>query len=277
MSRIDPRVAGATESGAVRGAVALMAAIDAKTARAGAAEHHAPVDRAAADPSIAPPANSTSPPIGPLNSALIPVHGGDGPGGLQAALPGANVPQPQPSTTAADDATAALLSRGMAAVFQQRGGSLTLRMIPESLGPVRIRMNLDSGAVNVRLEAATPAARALLADNLAMLRGSLEAKGLTVESLTVQALPTGSAHSVALAHAPALAHANATDPTGLNPTGSDQDAGGAGSRGHGRPQDRDGGAGPGADSEQGGAQMLASEEDDGAFLGRLRLTLSAVG
>jgi len=151
-----------------------------------------------------------------------------------------------------------------------------MRLIPDSLGPVRIHMAMESGAVAVRLEAATPAARALLADNLAMLRGSLEARGLMVESLTVQSLPMSSAHPAAPAHALATTHANVPDAQGLTPSGADHDAGGTGSRGRGRPQDRDGGADPSSGSRHGGAETPA-EEDAAVFLGRLRMSLSAVG
>lgn len=100
------------------------------------------------------------------------------------------------------DAPAAV-ARGLSAAVLQKGGSLTLKLTPESLGQVRIDMTLDRGSVAVRLEATSVAAHDLLESSMAALRSTLEAKGLSVDRLTVQMAP--GAHAAAAASTPSTA------------------------------------------------------------------------
>lgn len=84
------------------------------------------------------------------------------------------------------------VARGLAAAAAQKGGSITMRLIPETLGQVRIQMDLVQGSVSVRIETSGAAAQGLLNQNLAMLRQSLESKGLAVNRISVDlAPPTG--------------------------------------------------------------------------------------
>lgn len=78
--------------------------------------------------------------------------------------------------------------KGLATVLRHRGGTVTIRLTPESLGPVRIRLDVGEGRVTAKFEAATDGARRLLEANLDGLRASLEARGLTVERLDIGAL-----------------------------------------------------------------------------------------
>jgi len=89
-------------------------------------------------------------------------------------------------------AVAASVSRGLAAAVQQRGGSLKIRLTPATLGEVRIELDLNQGRVSVDLHASTDIAQDALAKNIAMLRSSLESKGLSVERITVQLTPSTS-------------------------------------------------------------------------------------
>jgi flagellar hook-length control protein FliK len=73
---------------------------------------------------------------------------------------------------------------------QQRGGSLTIRLSPESLGHVRVDLEMSQGRVNAALHASTERAQEAMVKSITMLRSSLESKGLTVERLTVQLAPT---------------------------------------------------------------------------------------
>ena len=166
---------------------------------------------------------------------------------------------------------ARLVARGLAAAVAQKGGTVHVRLIPESLGEVRIQMRLDAGAVSVRIDAANPAAHGLLTEHLAALRSSLEATGLTVERLAVNYAPTA-------AHAPASPSTSANPPqhgnTDANPWGGapQHDAGGSPSRGG---HDRDPAHGRAAQPQDEAAEH-ASSPRAGGFGARLRLRLSAV-
>lgn len=80
----------------------------------------------------------------------------------------------------------AQLSRGVRAALTQRNGSVTVRLQPQSLGQVRIEMNLKGDTISAKFDASTPEARDLLTRHLVHLRGTLESKGLQVDRLHVQ-------------------------------------------------------------------------------------------
>lgn len=88
------------------------------------------------------------------------------------------------------EAFEAQVARGLAAALQQRGGSVTLRLHPETLGQLRVQMELAGGTVSVRLAVGSAQARDLLDSTLANLRSSLEAKGLSVEKVDVRIDPS---------------------------------------------------------------------------------------
>src|SRR5690606_23504012 len=140
------------------------------------------------------------------------------------------------------------------------------------LGTVRIHMQVEQGAVSVRLETSSAAAQGLLAENLAMLRGALESRGLTVERLTVQAAPAGTLGAAPAAQAGHQSGASNGQQFGQGgPDSQWQDAAGEESRGrqHG-------------DREETGRQAFedaAEPWQDGLghapFGGRLRVRLEA--
>ncbi|MFN0011077.1 MAG: flagellar hook-length control protein FliK [Phycisphaerales bacterium] len=80
----------------------------------------------------------------------------------------------------------AQVSRGVAAVMAQRGGTVSLRLQPEALGQVRVQLDWERGAVSVRFRAADEKARGLLEQTLPGLRASLEARGLDVLAVAVE-------------------------------------------------------------------------------------------
>lgn len=173
---------------------------------------------------------------------------------------------------------AGIVSRGLAAVVQQRGGQMTVRLTPESLGQVKVQMSLDHGTVAVRLEAANEAARGLLSEHLGMLRGSLESRGLSVEKLSVHlAAPgpgAGSGPGTGPGGGSSGADGGAQERNAFGGQDGRHDAGGAPSRG------RDGGerepeGGPSRLSFAGGeAPMDGAEPTE--FVSRLRLSLHAI-
>ncbi len=81
---------------------------------------------------------------------------------------------------------AAQVGRGFAALLRHEGGSVTLRLEPQSLGALTVRLDLDAGRVEATLEATTDQARRLLNESLGMLGQALEAHGLDVERLDVR-------------------------------------------------------------------------------------------
>lgn len=85
---------------------------------------------------------------------------------------------------------AALVSRGLSAVLAQKGGSLTMQLAPESLGSVKVQMTIEQGQLSLSLEASTQRGQQILTDQLAGLKSSLEAKGMTVERAAVSLAPT---------------------------------------------------------------------------------------
>lgn len=86
----------------------------------------------------------------------------------------------------------AQVSRGVGAVLAQKGGSVTLKLAPSSLGTLKVRMTMDSGRVTLDLEATTQKAHAALTRELPALRTSLESRGLQVERAQVHLAPTPS-------------------------------------------------------------------------------------
>jgi hypothetical protein len=84
----------------------------------------------------------------------------------------------------------ARLSRGLGAALRQGNGAVTLRLAPETLGQLRISMNVSQGRVSVDLQAQSATAVRAVGESMAMLRGALEARGLEVERLTTSLINT---------------------------------------------------------------------------------------
>jgi len=85
-------------------------------------------------------------------------------------------------------ALAARLSKGLGAALRQGNGAVTLRLVPEALGQLRIALNFDAGRVSVDLQAQNNAALRAVTDHLSSLRTSLEARGMQVDRLTTSLL-----------------------------------------------------------------------------------------
>lgn len=195
-------------------------------------------DRPAA--ASAPAANSAA--TQPLDRAgeraapVAPAHG-RGVLTIDTVRPGAKpaAASPAANNTPQSPEFAAQVQRGLAAAIAQGGGQVTLRLNPEALGQLRVKLDLRADVVKLRFEVGSSAARSLLDEQLPGLGRMLEAQGLRVAHCGV-----GTDSSLAPTHAP-------TPP-------QSQDANGTGAQ-----QFADGGgqwAGTGAD---GGAQRQASE------------------
>jgi flagellar hook-length control protein FliK len=151
-------------------------------------------------------------------------------GGAQATRGGARAlrptgaPAPPDNSEARRAAFQAQLARGVAAALEKGGGTLTLRVKPEALGQVQVKVTMKDGVVSAHFEAQTSEARDLLLASTGDLRRSLEAAGVSVERVEASVSP----------------HLN--DPTPVDPSfgGLQEDSGGAGA-GSGAPDRNDSG------------------------------------
>jgi flagellar hook-length control protein FliK len=66
-----------------------------------------------------------------------------------------------------------------------RGGPLRLRLSPPELGSLKLEIRVDRGELSAHIEAETPAARAMLLDNLPALRERLEQQDIKVARFDV--------------------------------------------------------------------------------------------
>jgi flagellar hook-length control protein FliK len=127
--------------------------------------------------------------------ALTPQTGTNG-SSLNGEQNGQNLPGQGPSSTeraTLDDARfSGRVIRGLTAMINQRGGTMTMRLDPPDLGQLRVQMTIARGTVSASFVAQTQQARALLEKNMAALRTALESHGLTVDRLNVQSSQSSS-------------------------------------------------------------------------------------
>ena len=89
------------------------------------------------------------------------------------------------STAGKETSFAQRVMRGLHAMVNQKGGVMTMRLDPPELGSMRIQMVLQQGTVSAQFNVNTDQAQQLLNRNMQALKSALEARGLTVERLTV--------------------------------------------------------------------------------------------
>lgn len=171
-------------------------------------------------------------------------HGGSGAGHAQTS----------PADTESD-AFRAQIARGLAAALRSRGGVVMLRLEPQSLGPMRVRVEVDGDRVSARFEAASRAARDLLVEHSNSLRSALEARGLGVDRLEVVLSPGVHAERAGSDAGGASNHANASR-SDVEPGDRESGQGRAGTDANDR-------AGSGAPGGHGGAPGDADAERDG--------------
>ncbi|MEM7622413.1 MAG: flagellar hook-length control protein FliK [Planctomycetota bacterium] len=83
------------------------------------------------------------------------------------------------------DRTINQVSKGLAEVMLQGGGSLSMRLRPDTLGAVRVDITINNGVVDASVTASTDVARSLLDSHSAELRDALAQRGLEVARITV--------------------------------------------------------------------------------------------
>lgn len=141
-------------------------------------------------------------------------------------------PSPPPSTApshpalqSAGEGFSPQIVRGALALTRTTGGSLTMRLEPESLGSLRIQMSLSQGRVAVQFHAETAQARGLLSQHMETLRSAMETQGLKLETVQIHSLSRPSAGG-----GQETGHQQHQSASGEQ--GSRQDAAGQQSRGH---------------------------------------------
>lgn len=77
------------------------------------------------------------------------------------------------------------MTQGLSLALKEGGGTATVRLAPESLGQLAIKLTVQDGEVTVRAQTQTDSARELLADSVPALKEALESKGLHVRELHV--------------------------------------------------------------------------------------------
>ncbi len=156
------------------------------TADAATDESHAPT----VDSSATPPPDDAPPPAAPRPAS--------GFADMAAAFVTATAAQARPVTVAAAATGAPLWAPPVEQDLQHQivqslwlhgregGGEARVRLKPEYLGELSVRVSVQQGVVTARLEAETPAVREWIERHEASLRQALGDYGLTLESLTVE-------------------------------------------------------------------------------------------
>ncbi len=92
-------------------------------------------------------------------------------------------------------AVIAQVQKGLASILRTGGGSMTIRLRPDHLGELKIRVDTEQGGIRARFETQTEGARESIESGLKSLREHLESKGVRVDELRVDHRQGGSANS----------------------------------------------------------------------------------
>ena len=88
-----------------------------------------------------------------------------------------------------DSSNVSRVSRALQNAIQQKGGTITIRMMPPELGQVRVDIQMDGGKVTASFQTESQSIQNLMSRELGQLRLALEKQGLTVERLEVTQRP----------------------------------------------------------------------------------------
>ncbi len=157
---------------------------------------------------------------------------------------GANTPGARAET---GKALLAQVSRGFASILRDKGGSLSIRLRPDTLGELKINLRVQGGGVEATFKVDNAQARDLLQSNLSQLKQTLESSGVRVDHLRVE-----------------LDNARTQDAAG--PRAEYRGHGGDGSPGFDDPSEtggRDGDSRQQQDGSRGGAQGRAPQHGAG--------------
>lgn len=103
-----------------------------------------------------------------------------------------------PDTNASDTSDSANMgrvSRALSNAINQKGGTITIRMMPPELGQVRVDIQMHAGKVSASFQTEHQSVQSLMNRELSQLRQALERQGLTVEKLEVTQRPANSSNA----------------------------------------------------------------------------------
>ncbi len=114
--------------------------------------------------------------------------GDSGAGGVRgrAAAPSERTSR---GSEAQDTSLRAQVARGVMAAANQRGGSVVVRLQPETLGQLRVHIDSSRGSLAVRLDVGSEQARGLLRQSMGELRAALAERGLNVDQPQIRLDP----------------------------------------------------------------------------------------
>lgn len=146
--------------------------------------------------------------------------------------------------TKGEGAIPAAALRGLAAALRQGGGTVTLRLNPETLGSLKVQVSTQDAKIVAKFQASSDQARQLLTDNVESLRSAMESRGLNVDRIVIEHppgwMPQGSQdHHDAKAGGAGTQDSQNPPWNGGGPgshSGQGQDGHNAGDFGQGRPQ-----------------------------------------
>jgi hypothetical protein len=115
------------------------------------------------------------------------------PRGLGKVARGMHTPAPGAAAEAKAEVFRAQVARGIAAALEKGNGTLTMRLKPEALGQLNVKVSMKEGVLTAQFQAQTREARDLLLSTAADLRRALEAVGVTVERIEATVAPDASA------------------------------------------------------------------------------------
>jgi hypothetical protein len=112
-------------------------------------------------------------------------------------------------------ALSAQAERGLAAALNQRTGAVTVRLNPESLGQIKVQVQVAQGAITAAFEVTSPKTRDLFNKSLHTLRQTLRDKGLNVQDVKITLAPQLPKSDLALS----VSHLPTPDASAQTPTG----------------------------------------------------------
>ena len=112
------------------------------------------------------------------------------PGAAQTARDAA-VTQTLPNTSLMERVDQARLTNRVASAFRSlanQSGTIRMKLHPEELGALTIRMQIEAGQVSAKLEAETETARQVLLENIETLKKKLKEQNLEVASFDIEVI-----------------------------------------------------------------------------------------
>jgi hypothetical protein len=119
-----------------------------------------------------------------LNDTLTPVLQANSTSDQPANQQQLQLPDTQ-SSQQTDAANVSRVSRALANAVNQKGGTITIRMMPPELGQVKVDIQMQGGKVSASFQTEHQSVQTLMNRELSQLRQALERQGLTVEKLEV--------------------------------------------------------------------------------------------